>query len=540
MKKKDTNPDTPAEHLINAMTVLKEYITNPEHTSGPVIHGDEQLGKDAIEILMENGCLWEVMDGWYIMCHNVEEEDRADWFRAYWPFIVAYLDDKLGGEWALSPDCSLDLYSGETLVPEHLVVRSPRAEGEITRLPFGTTLYELQGDIPGEIVKEPAHGVHLYPLTDALLNASEGYFNERDLEAQVCLAMLTDAEPVIRAAVEDGYHRRAMLLAAGLRCIGRPDMADRIVDAVNEYLAGARDLFDARSEKPIRLKDTSPVANRIRLMWRSLRGAVLSAEEYADCKPFPHYVHRFAARIPDIYDREDLAGLGMARYASVEDQPRLASAPAGAAEDGTATTPEEIMKKFEAESLLRRGFSEAFRKVTRDILDSMSGGRPMANLCALHFREWNYLLFRPGVKEKAFSGADHLSDRLRRQDTVITGSRHIPFDPDDMTEALRALSEVMQREEDALVRAVLGHFFIMYIQPFTAGNAQTAWFVTNSQLVAGGYPWITLDKVNGEQYTTALRRAVDEEYVDDFVDMMTELIYSARKEAGQIVRKRKA
>jgi len=89
---------------------------------------------------------------------------------------------------------------------------------------------------------------------------------------------------------------------------------------------------------------------------------------------------------------------------------------------------------------------------------------------------------------------------------------------------MTALSTLMQEEQDAFVRAVLGHFFFVYIHPYMDGNGRTARFTMNSQLVTAGYPWVVVPMEKRDDYMAALENASVREEIDSFVQFILSLI----------------
>ena len=105
----------------------------------------------------------------------------------------------------------------------------------------------------------------------------------------------------------------------------------------------------------------------------------------------------------------------------------------------------------------------------------------------------------------------------RRHQVYIRNSMHTPLNPDAVLDAMSALSDLMMEEKSALVRAILGHFFFVYIHPYMDGNGRTARFVMNSQLVTAGYPWVVIPVERREEYMAALEKAIVEGDVERFV-----------------------
>jgi Fic family protein len=75
-----------------------------------------------------------------------------------------------------------------------------------------------------------------------------------------------------------------------------------------------------------------------------------------------------------------------------------------------------------------------------------------------------------------------------------------------------------------LVRAILGHFFFVYIHPYMDGNGRTARFVMNSQLVTAGYPWVVIPIERREEYMAALEQASVEGNIQKFVGLIGSLM----------------
>ena len=104
---------------------------------------------------------------------------------------------------------------------------------------------------------------------------------------------------------------------------------------------------------------------------------------------------------------------------------------------------------------------------------------------------------------------------------------HVPLNPDAILDAMTALSVLMKEEENPFVRAVLGHFFFVYIHPYMDGNGRTARFVMNSQLVTAGYPWVVVPVERRDEYMSSLERASVDEDVEPFVRFIVSLIQQA-------------
>ena len=83
------------------------------------------------ERLVKNGFLREVMKGWYVPSRPDEAAGESTaWYASFWGFSTAYLQERFGEDWCLSPEQSLLLHVGNCTVPAHLRVRRwPRVAG---------------------------------------------------------------------------------------------------------------------------------------------------------------------------------------------------------------------------------------------------------------------------------------------------------------------------------------------------------------------------------------------------------------------------
>ena len=488
-----------------------------------IILGGRDLDDDQIGPLVLNDTLHKIHDRWYYVADPdlppaYREPDA--WNAVYWEFVRDYLHENYGEEWCLSPDCSLDLYSGRTVIPEQLVVRSPHASGEILLLPFCDTILSVQGDIPDEIETEPRYGMHLYRLPLALLLASSDYFLNNPVEARTCLAMIEDTSVISRTAIEQGLPKQALRVAAGLRCLGHSKMASNIGTALGQ--SGVENLMEPSIFKDVRvtlLPDRSPQGNRVRLMWMKMREEILERKIYLSKGRKKKTMKSVMEMLDDRFTDDAVNALSLDGYDMTEE--KLKGILDLRTPDGDLTAEERD------EVLAIRGYRSAFDKVRQDILDSMSGGEEPAKKCAHNLYDWKCLLFRPRILADAPGAEEHFAIR-QDEHPCITGCGHIPFATEDIPNAMQALSEMIRTEEDSLVRAVLGHYFLMYIQPFADGNEETAKFIMNSQLVCDGYPWVVLYADLKNEYMNALRKAVAEEKIGDLAFLIISMINHSR------------
>jgi Fic family protein len=86
------------------------------------------------------------------------------------------------------------------------------------------------------------------------------------------------------------------------------------------------------------------------------------------------------------------------------------------------------------------------------------------------------------------------------------------------------LFELLKNEQDARVRAVLGHFIFVYIHPYMDDNGRIARFLINAMLISGGYNWTVISVERRKEYMTALEKASASEDITDFTQFLTSLV----------------
>ena len=124
----------PHEKLAESLEVLRAL---QKRDVVAVRSGD--LTRTHRERLVKNGFLKEVMKGWYTPARPDElPGESTAWYASFWDFSAAYLKERFGTNWSLSPEQSLLLHAGNMKIPRQLLVRSPKARNKITTLPHDT------------------------------------------------------------------------------------------------------------------------------------------------------------------------------------------------------------------------------------------------------------------------------------------------------------------------------------------------------------------------------------------------------------------
>src|SRR5881398_2422577 len=134
---------TPNEKLAESLDVLKAL-----QEGGRRVFRSDDLSRVHRERLVENGFLQEVIKGWLISASpSARVGDSTPWYASFWEFCARYSAERFGDERHLSAEESLWLHGEKTVLPEQIVVCSPKGTNHLIKLLHGTSLYDLK--VPG-------------------------------------------------------------------------------------------------------------------------------------------------------------------------------------------------------------------------------------------------------------------------------------------------------------------------------------------------------------------------------------------------------
>src|SRR5215475_5047868 len=222
---------TPSEKLAESLEVLHKL----QNTNGAAAIRARDLTRTHRERLLKNGFLQEVMKGWYIPSRPDDGKGESTaWYASFWRFAAAYLEHRFRKNWSLSPEQSLSIHVGNGTVPRQLAVRSPKGTNSVTKLPHGTSLFDLQAALPSSADRVERDGLRLYGLEAALIEASPRYFMNHATDARAALAMIRDASDLLGKLLDGGHSTIAGRLAGGFRNCGRGAIADRSEEHTSE------------------------------------------------------------------------------------------------------------------------------------------------------------------------------------------------------------------------------------------------------------------------------------------------------------------
>ena len=483
----------PNKKLAESLDVLKAL----QHGGRRVFRSDD-LSRVHRERLVANGFLREIMKGWLVSSSpSALAGDSTPWYASFWEFCARYCNDRFSGEWHLSAEQSLWLQGERTVIPEQVVVCSPKGTNHAIGLRFGTSLYELKvATMPAAdlVVRD---GLRLFSPAAALVRVAESFFRRNPVETQVVLASLADASDLLRLLLNGGHSAKAGYLAGALREAGRPDWADEIRSTMKS--AG----YDVRESSPFEAgqifgtlpRPRAPIVGRVEMLWESMRGAVV--ETFPKEPGLPKDRDTYVRFVDEIYQSDAYHSLSIEGYSvTPEVIERVRQG------DWDPEHHEDDRKSRDA--LAARGYWQAFRLVKGSVEKVLAGENAGACVRAAH-KEWYRELFQPcvapGLTEPgALAGYRNIPVYLRT-------SRYVPPRWEAVRDAMPMLFDLLEREGEPSVRAVLGHWLFGYIHPYPDGNGRMARFLMNVMLASGGYPWTVIRVEDRDAYLGALDRA---------------------------------
>jgi hypothetical protein len=169
--------------------------------------------------------------------------------------------------------------------------------------------------------------------------------------------------------------------------------------------------------------------------------------------------------------------------------------------------------QVQVSTMAAKGYHETFHAVLVSLREILAGN-PAPAIVNRDLPGWYRALFSPSVQAgllPAYALAGY-----RDRPVFIRGSEHVPPPQEAVPELLNTLFELLATEPSAGVQAVLGHFFFVYIHPYSDGNGRIGRFILNALLASGGYPWTVVRVEHRQAYMSALENASVRHDIHDF------------------------
>ncbi|MGH8251702.1 MAG: Fic family protein [Steroidobacteraceae bacterium] len=506
---------TPQEKLAESLEAL-EALQKRE----VVAVRSSDLSRTHRERLLRGGFLQEVMKGWYIPSRPDEARGESTaWYASFWDFCAAYLTERFGEEWSLSPEQSLFIHTGNRTVPRQLLVRSPKARNKVTALAHDTSLFENRATVPPRPQAQIVDRLRLFTLPAALIATGPGLFTQNPTDARTALAMVRDASDVLAILLEGGHTIVAGRLAGALRNIGRGNIADDIVQAMRSagYDARESDPFEERAPLPLPPRPLSPYVTRMRLSWQEMRD--IADKAFPRAPGLPKDKAAYLKTVDEIYVEDAYHSLSIEGY-------RVSRELIERVRSGAWNPDGNAGDRQQRDAMAAKGYHEAFQMVRDSVSRVLDGDNPGAVVERDH-GAWYRALFAPSVSAGIVGAADLAG--YRGGQVYIRRSKHVPPKHEAVRDLMPTLFELLAEESFPGARTALGHFMFVYIHPYMDGNGRVGRFLMNVMLASAGYPWTIIPVERRDEYMAALEAASVGRDIRPFADFVGDLVRVALK-----------
>ena len=501
---------SPQEKLTESLQTLRGL-----QERGVIAVRSSDLSRTHRERLVKNGFLKEVMRGWYIPSRPDETPgDSTAWYTSFWNFCAAYLKERFGNDWCLSPEQSLFLHTGNQTVPKQLLVRSPKGGNKPTTLPFGTSLFDVRYTMPRKDDIVEKDGLRLYSVPAALVACPEHLFRHASTEVRAAMATIMDASDVLALLLEGGHSTIAGRLAGAFRNAEQDRIANQIIGTMKSagFTVLESDPFENRPPNILDTREASPYVNRIRLMWQKMREPII--DRFPAAPGLPNDIDSYLKHVEEIYVTDAYHSLSIEGY-------RVSAELIELVRRGAWNPDDNENDREHRNALAASGYWQAYQAVQvslRKILHNKTSGTVVGD----DHSNWYAELFGPGVTAGIISAVDLAG--YRSGPVYIRRSMHVPPPREAVRDCMPALFDLLSEEPEPSVRIVLGHFIFVYIHPYVDGNGRMGRFLMNTMLASGGYPWTVIPVEQRDAYMAALEEASVGQNIVPFAEFLARLV----------------
>jgi hypothetical protein len=503
---------TPAEKLAISLDKLKAV-----QDKDIVAIKSTFISRTHRERLEKNGFLREVSKSWYIATAPAAMGDTTSWYSNYWEFCGQLLNDRFGKNWCLSPEQSLLMHGGNTVVPTQLIIRSPKANNAVFGLLSGTSLFLLRSELPPDNEIIQLGNIQLFSLAAALIWAVPKTYTQHPVDTRAALAQIKEASGVLGLLLNGGHSTIAGRLAGAFRNIHQDKIADDIIATMSKagYDIRESDPFDSTLTISLSNRQHSPYANRIKLMWEAMRATVIA--HFPATPGLPADTKAYLKAVDEVFVTDAYHSLSIEKYIVTADLIEKVR-------QGTWNAKGDEIDRKQRDAMAAKGYWDAFQAVEQSIGKILTGSNA-GKIAEEDHGGWYRELFGPSVTAGLLKPADLAGYRNHQE--YIGGSLHTPLNKEALRDAMPVLFDLLKDEKEASVRATLGHFTLVFIHPYMDGNGRIGRFLMNVMLASGGYPWTVIPVEQREAYMQALEQASVYQNIEPFTTFLAHLVKKA-------------
>jgi Fic/DOC family protein len=400
-----------------------------------------------------------------------------------------------------------------------LLVRSPDAQNNTTKLPHNTSLFDIKANIPAAKEIKIINGLRIYNLSDALIEASPTIFHGNATDVRTALSMISDASDILPKLLDGGHTVIAGRLAGSFRNIGHDRIAEGIIKAMKsaDFESIETDPFESKIRGLKISRHTSPYVNRLRMMWSSMREDIIKI--FPEAPGLTKNKDDYLKQVEEVYLTDAYHSLSIEGYKVTPELIEKVS-------KGNWNPEEDENDREARNALAARGYYQAFQEVLKSLNDVLNGKNP-GEVVNIHHGDWYRELFAPSVTAGIIKPSDLAG--YRNGQVYIKKSMHVPLNKGAVRDAMPEFFDLLSNETHPAARVVLGHFVFVYIHPYMDGNGRIARFLTNLMLASGGYPWTVVPLYKRNPYMEAIEEASVNQNIVPFTELLAELVTEEMK-----------
>ena len=494
--------------------ILAPLLEEAKSISRNDIIKTSDMKRDTLFLLRKDGWLTDIIKVWCMLIRqDGNDNPEIAWRENYWGFLSAYLDDRFGKRYCISPEISLNYLTGANQLPKQLLVNATTGGQSKTDLPHGYSIFTsrvAEHLFPKDV--QVVDGLRVQALEAALCGMPAGFYTENRPTASAALVS-ADVSKLARVfAAKEAPDTGMDRIYTGLHEINRGREAETFVALLNAakiYYKPKKIDFNATSAF---INTRSPYAARIQLLWSNLREDV--EKTFDGYKPKIEPYEKVIASVSEAYTHDAYHSLSIEGYkVSREMIDKIAK--------GLWNPDTDDNDKNHIAAMAAKGYFDAFRSVKSSIKRCFEGEK-VADVVNSDVPIWRTLLFSQSITAGILSASDLIG--YRQHPVYIKNSQHCPPHKDAIMDCMDAFSDCLRAEKNPAVQAVLGHLVFTYIHPYPDGNGRLGRFIMNTCLTTSGYPWTVIrsESDRREKYMASLESASIHQKITPFAEFVLE------------------
>lgn len=442
--------------------------------------------------------LEEIIKGWYILKAPAVNSDASTlWYSSFWTFLKYFLSENYNKNYCLAPVSSLFLKTEANTIPSQVVVILKNGGGRILQLPFKTSLlfYSDKKRFPKNI--ENFRGVNIVELSKAITMIPESFYTTYESTAELALLMIKNPGDITRHLLENHQPVKANIIAGAYQFLRKKDFVNQIKQDMSVITSvRPKNPFKGRHSILERKRVFSPAAGRIEILWKKYKNQIQLRPPGIHL-PAKENLEDMIKKIDSIYTHDAYNSLSIEGYAVTEKLIKKIA-------EGGFSPKDNAEDKEQAAAMAAKGYYSAFQQVKSFI--KRNYGKNIKNIQFKNqIQNWYKQLFAPHVQSGFIRPS--LLTGYRNKPVFIKGSRHIPVNHSCVNDVMEQYLKLLKKEDSPWVQALLGHFMLVFIHPFSDGNGRTARFLMNAVLVLSGWNWTIIRQQEKHSYFKALEKA---------------------------------